>query len=63
MVPTPIQFAAQSYQAKSGVVSEQRLRNLYLEANPSGSKGPVALYGTPGLRLWATVDSLRKVED
>ncbi len=53
----PVQFAAQSYRAESGVVSEQRLVNLYLEANPEGAKGPVALYGTPGLKPWQTVGS------
>lgn len=47
---TPIQLAAQSYVARSPNVSCQRLVNLYLESNPQGAKGPVTLYGTPGLR-------------
>lgn len=52
---TPIQFASQSYLARSSNVSCQRLINLFLEANPSGAKGPTTLYGTPGLKLWSTV--------
>ena len=52
---TPIQFASQSYQARSSNVSAERLVNLYLEASPAGAKSPVALYGTPGLRRWATI--------
>jgi hypothetical protein len=51
----PIQFAAQSYLARSGNASAERLVNLYLERNPEGAKGPVTLYGDPGLKLWATV--------
>lgn len=52
---TPIQFASQSYLARSSNVSCQRLINLFLEANPAGAKGPTTLYGTPGLKLWSTV--------
>jgi hypothetical protein len=52
---TPIQFASQSYQARSSNVNAERLVNLYLEANPQGAKSPTALYGTPGLRKWITV--------
>jgi hypothetical protein len=51
----PIQFASQSYQARSSNVSAERLVNLYLEASPQGAKSPVALYGTPGLKRWATI--------
>jgi hypothetical protein len=50
-----IQLAQQSYRARSLPVSAQRLVNMYLEANPQGAKGPVALYQTPGLKPWATV--------
>jgi len=52
---TPIQFASQSYQARSSNVSSERMINLYLEANPQGAKSPTVLYGTPGLRKWITV--------
>lgn len=52
-----IQFAAQSYQARSSNVSAERLVNLYLEASPQGAKSAVALYGTPGLKRWVTVGS------
>lgn len=38
--------------ARSPVASAQRLVNLYPEANQDSS---ITLYGTPGLRLWASV--------
>lgn len=53
----PLQFASQSYQARSSNVSTERLVNLYLEANPQGAEYPVVLYGTPGLNKWITVGS------
>jgi hypothetical protein len=53
----PIQLGGESYQARSGGVSSQRCVNLYLEQNPSTQKGPVTLYGTPGLKRWGTFGS------
>lgn len=38
--------------SRSPVASAQRLVNLYAEPNQDGT---ITLYGTPGLRLWATV--------
>jgi len=52
---TPIQFASQSYQARSPNVSAERCVNLYLEANPTSAKSPTVLYGTPGLKRWTTI--------
>jgi hypothetical protein len=52
---TPIQFASQSYQARSPNINAERLVNLYLEQNPQGSKSAVVLHGTPGLKRWATI--------
>lgn len=43
---------AAAVQSRSTVASAQRLVNLYPEVNPDQS---ITLYGTPGLRLWATV--------
>lgn len=40
--------------SRSPVASAQRLVNLYAEMQQDGA---VTLYGTPGLRLWATVGS------
>jgi hypothetical protein len=49
-----IPFVGPSYQARSLRVDAQRAVNCYLEQNPAGTT-PLALYGTPGLTLRATV--------
>jgi len=54
---SPVQFARQTYQTRSGSASIERLVNMYLEQNPQGAKGPVTLYGTPGLVSFATPGS------
>jgi len=51
----PIPWATQSTKAQSGVVSAERLVNCYLEVNPASSKGPVAVYGDAGLKLWGAI--------
>lgn len=51
-------FVGASYTARSKALDAQRCVNLYLEASESGpgpSKAAVALIGTPGLALWATL--------
>lgn len=53
--PIPVQLGKHSYTTRSRRTNIQRLLNLYPEANPEGSESPVTLYGTPGLKLWATV--------
>ena len=55
--PTPGQLATTIAIARSGPVSLASLTNLYLEANPEGSKSAFTLYGTPGLKPWLTVGS------
>lgn len=55
MPKVPVQFGAQFAEARSGNVTPELLQNLYLEQNPQGSKGQVALYGTPGLKAWSNV--------
>jgi hypothetical protein len=48
-------------QQRSRPVNAARLVNLYAEQAPEGSKCPVVLYGTPGLKSFATVgdDTIR----
>lgn len=50
-----IPLAQSSYQPRSQGVSVERVRNLYLEANPTSTRAPAALLPTPGLRQWASV--------
>ncbi len=51
----PIPIGMQAYEARSPALRLELLENLYLEANPDGAKGQVALLGTPGLTLHASV--------
>lgn len=48
-----IPFAKQTYQARSPAVIYERIVNLYPEVSPDGGRSRVALYGTPGLLLFA----------
>lgn len=50
-----IPFASQSYMSESLPLSAQRLVNCYPEVLPAGAKVPLALFGTPGLKLHANV--------
>ena len=50
-----IPFATTSYQSESLFLSAQRLVNLYAERIPEEAKSPVALFGTPELKLRQTV--------
>ena len=49
-----IPFAVHSYQAASLPLSAQSLINLYPEQAPPDAKARLALYGTPGLKSFAT---------
>ncbi len=49
-----IQWAINSYQAHSIPLSAQRIVNLYAEGAPKDAKDPVVIYGTPGIKAWAT---------
>jgi len=51
----PIPFWTQSYEARSKVVTAERLVNWMLEKSGGTSKYPYALYPTPGLRRLCTV--------
>ena len=50
-----IPFASQSYRSRSIPLSAQRVVNLYAELQTPSSKEIVALFGTPGLPLHATL--------
>jgi hypothetical protein len=52
-----IPFVGPSYEARSLNASAQRTVNCYLEFNEANPADPVALYGTPGLTLRATLAS------
>lgn len=43
--------------SRSKQLSAARLVNLYAEPAPSGAKSKVVLFGTPGLKAWATAGS------
>ena len=49
-------FVGGSYTARSRTFDAQRSLNLYPEMSGSGtSRSVAALYGTPGLALWASL--------
>ena len=48
----PINFGINSYKARSGLVSAERLINAYAEPSPPDSLSKVAIYGTAGLNPW-----------
>lgn len=49
----PLQFAAQSYQARSVQEDPQRCINMFCEKFPSDAKSPVPVYQAPGLDLFS----------
>lgn len=51
----PIQFAKQTNQPFSRVVSSELCENLYLEKNLDGSKSPISLLPTPGISTLVTL--------
>lgn len=59
MIPIPL--ATNSYKARSGLASSERLVNLYVEPNPPQSSFPVSLYGTPGLVEWLDLDQYEPI--
>lgn len=54
---TKLPFVGPSYQARSLNADAQRSVNCYLEMDNASPRAPLALYGTPGLVLKATVGS------
>lgn len=49
-----VPWAIQSYRSRSLPVSSQRMVNMYAEAQPSGSKAGMPVFGTPGISLFST---------
>lgn len=55
MAVVPINFAINSYKALSGLLSSERLVNLYAELVPIQDKFKVVIYGTPGFIPWLSL--------
>lgn len=55
--PVALPLALASDQARSLPFQSQRLVNCFAELGRPGSAGPYAIFGTPGLRPWATLGS------
>lgn len=56
MALLPINFAISSYKARSGLLSSERMVNMYAEFTPQQAPFKVAIYGTPGLEVWKNLD-------
>lgn len=54
MKPSRAPIATASNQGRSVPVNTSRLVNLYAQPNPQGSRSPATLFGTPGLKAWAS---------
>jgi hypothetical protein len=52
MAFVPFPLAINSYKARSGLLSSERLVNMYVESSPAEAPFNYALYGTPGLKPW-----------
>ena len=48
-----LQFAGQSYQARSTQLIAQQCINAFVETTPKDAKTPVPVFGTPGLSIFA----------
>jgi hypothetical protein len=48
----PIHFGINSYKAKSGLISAERMLNCYAEITPQTSPFPNIILGTAGLNVW-----------
>ena len=48
----PIHFGVNSYKAKSGLISAERMLNCYAEITPQTSPFPNMALGTAGLTVW-----------
>lgn len=55
MPDTPILLAINSYKARSGILSSERVVNMYAEAAPKQAPFQAVLYGTPGLKIWKDI--------
>lgn len=57
----PINFAFESYQARSGLASKERVVGMYAEINPPESKSKVSLYRIPGTTVWKSLDNFNPI--
>ena len=55
-VTTPINFGVNSYKAKSGLASAERLINCYVEPCPPDSEFQALILNTAGLTTWKNLD-------
>lgn len=56
MALIPINLVISSYKARSGLLSSERLVNMYAEYTPQQTPFQVAVYGTPGLEVWKNLE-------
>jgi hypothetical protein len=57
----PINFAFQSYQARSGLASAEQVVNMYGEINPPESPSKVSIYRTPGTTVWLELNEFNPI--
>lgn len=60
-VTTEIQFGINSYQARSGLLSSERLVNFYAEPARESSPFRGMLIGCPGLKLWKDLSQFEPI--
>jgi len=58
---TEIEFGVNSYQALSGIMSSERLVNLYAEIAPPSSPFRGMIIGTPGLKEWKDLNQFEPI--
>jgi hypothetical protein len=58
---TPINLAINSYKARSGLLSSERLINMYVEPAPQNSSFRSIVYGTPGLKIWLDFENFNPI--
>lgn len=59
--PQEIQFGINSYKARSGLMSSERVVNFYAEPAIPSSPFRGALIGTPGLKLWKDLEQFESI--
>ena len=59
MIPIPL--AINSYKARSGLASSERLVNMYPEPTPEQTPFSMVIYGTPGLKVWLDLGNFNPI--
>lgn len=57
----PIVFGLNSYKARSGILSSERMINMYAENAPPQSPFKFAAYSTPGLSVWKNLNTFSPI--